>query len=155
MDFKAPAPPDVDRYTREPLRAQTAATDSAQGAAQHFDSKRDIPGDWWKVFHSRGINALIEESLTANPNLQAALASLRATKESVYAQQGRFFPTVQASSLRNRSRRSWLQGTIPSISTPRRCWSPTRSTSGAAIAAWSSSSRRSPTSSASRSRPPT
>ena len=95
-DFKAPAPPDVDRYTREPLRAQTAATDTAQGAAQHFDAKRDIPGDWWTVFHSRGINALIEESLAANPNLQAALASLRAAKESVYAQQGKFFPTVQA-----------------------------------------------------------
>jgi NodT family efflux transporter outer membrane factor (OMF) lipoprotein len=95
-DFKAPAPPEVDRYTREPLRAQTAATDSAQGAAQHFESKRDIPGDWWTVFHSRGINALIEESLRANPNLQSTLASLRAAKESVYAQQGKFFPTVQA-----------------------------------------------------------
>jgi len=95
-DFKAPAPPEVDRYTREPLRAQTAATDSGQGAAQHFESKRDIPGDWWTVFHSRGLNALIEESLRANPSLQATLASLRAAKESVYAQQGKFFPTVQA-----------------------------------------------------------
>jgi NodT family efflux transporter outer membrane factor (OMF) lipoprotein len=95
-DFKVPAAPDTDRYTREPLPATTAATDSGQGAAQHFDTKRDIPGDWWTVFHSRGINALIEESLTANPNLQSALASLRAARESVAAQQGKFFPTVQA-----------------------------------------------------------
>jgi NodT family efflux transporter outer membrane factor (OMF) lipoprotein len=95
-DFKAPAPPETDRYTREPLAAATAATASQQGAAQHFDARRDIPGDWWTVFHSRGLNALVEESLKANPNLQSALASLRAAKESVAAQQGKFFPTVQA-----------------------------------------------------------
>ncbi len=95
-DFKAPAPPETDRYTREPLRDVTASTDSQQGAAQHFDSARDIPGDWWTVFHSRGLNALVEESLKANPSLQSALASLRAARESVAAQQGKFFPTVQA-----------------------------------------------------------
>jgi NodT family efflux transporter outer membrane factor (OMF) lipoprotein len=95
-DFQAPAPPDADRYTREPLPARTASTDEAFGAAQHFAPHRDIPGEWWTLFRSRGLNALIAESLTANPNLQAALASLRAANESVAAQQGKFFPTVQA-----------------------------------------------------------
>jgi NodT family efflux transporter outer membrane factor (OMF) lipoprotein len=95
-DFQPPLPPDSDRYTREPLPARTASTDAALGAAQHFDTRRDIPGDWWMLFRSRGLNALVEESLGANPNLQSALASLRAAKESVAAQQGKFFPTVQA-----------------------------------------------------------
>jgi NodT family efflux transporter outer membrane factor (OMF) lipoprotein len=112
-DFKAPAPPEADRYTREPLRAATASTDSQHGAAQHFDSKRDIPGDWWTVFHSRGLNALVEESLQANPNLQSALASLRASRESVAAQQGKFFPTVQANFSPSRQRTSGSIAPVP------------------------------------------
>ncbi len=94
-DFHTPAPPAVDRYTREPLPAHTAAPGDGVGASQHFALNRDIPGDWWTLFRSRGLNSLIAESLKANPNLQAALASLRAARESVAAQQGKFFPTVQ------------------------------------------------------------
>ncbi|HEY1544448.1 MAG TPA: efflux transporter outer membrane subunit [Xanthobacteraceae bacterium] len=112
-DFKAPAQPEADGYTREPLRTATASTDSQHGAAQHFDSKRDIPGDWWTVFHSRGLNALIEESLKANPNLQSALASLRASRESVAAQQGKFFPTVQANFSPSRQRTSASIAPVP------------------------------------------
>ena len=112
-DFKAPAPPQADGYTREPLHSTTAATDAQHGAAQHFDIKRDIPGDWWAVFHSRGLNALVEEALHANPNLQSALASLRAAKESVAAQQGKFFPTVQANFSPNRQRTSASLSPVP------------------------------------------
>ena len=39
---------------------------------------------------------MIEQSLQNNPNLQSALATLRSAKESVYAQEGKFFPLVQA-----------------------------------------------------------
>jgi NodT family efflux transporter outer membrane factor (OMF) lipoprotein len=94
-DFKTPAPPDVDRYTREPLAARTASADVAEGAAQHFVSTRDIPGDWWKLFRSRPLNTLVEKSLRANPNLQSALAALRVAQENKLAQVGKFFPTIQ------------------------------------------------------------
>jgi len=114
-DFKAPAPPETDRYTRERLPTATASTDSQQGAAQHFDSKRDIPGDWWTVFHSRGLNALVEESLKSNPNLQAALASLRAARVSVAAQQGKFFPSVQTNF--SPSRQLTSQSLSPALAT--------------------------------------
>ena len=95
-DFTTPAPPDVDRYSREPIPAQTAAAADAFGAPQHFDSNRDIAGDWWTLYHSRRLSTLVQDSLKANPNLQAALAALRAAKENVSAQQGKFFPTIQA-----------------------------------------------------------
>jgi NodT family efflux transporter outer membrane factor (OMF) lipoprotein len=95
-DFQTPAPPDVDRYTREPLSPRTDSTRDALGAAQHFVPGRDIPGDWWTLYRSRGLNALVEQSLSANPNLQSTLAALRAANEATRAQQGKFFPTVQA-----------------------------------------------------------
>jgi NodT family efflux transporter outer membrane factor (OMF) lipoprotein len=95
-DFVVPGAPDVSRYTREPLVSRTSSTDIKFGQSQHFVNGRDIPADWWRVFHSHALNSLVEKSLAANPNLQSAIAALRAAKESVYAQQGKYFPLVQA-----------------------------------------------------------
>jgi NodT family efflux transporter outer membrane factor (OMF) lipoprotein len=94
-DFLHPAAPEITRYTREPLAA-TTATDIASGQTQHFVAGRDIPQEWWKLFRSPGLNALIERSLQNNPNLQSALATLRAAREAVAAQQGKYFPLVEA-----------------------------------------------------------
>jgi outer membrane protein TolC len=44
-----------------------------------------FPADWWRVFHSRSLNTLVDKSLVANPTLQSAIAALRAGKENVYA----------------------------------------------------------------------
>ena len=95
-DFRAPEPPQITRYTREPLAAHTVSTGSAGGSAQRFVSGRDIPLQWWTVFKSPALNALVERSLQNNPTVQSALASLRAAKQAVYAQEGKFFPLVQA-----------------------------------------------------------
>jgi NodT family efflux transporter outer membrane factor (OMF) lipoprotein len=95
-DFLHPAAPEITRYTREPLAPQTSSTDVATGQTQHFVVGRDIPQEWWALFKSPALNALIERSLKNNPNLQSAIATLRSTKEAVYAQEGKFFPLVQA-----------------------------------------------------------
>jgi NodT family efflux transporter outer membrane factor (OMF) lipoprotein len=94
-DFSVPAPPNDDRYSREPLPARTASADTAFGAAQHFVADSGVAGRWWTMFGSRALDTLVDEALKANPNLQSTLASLRAAKEMVNAQQGKFFPTVQ------------------------------------------------------------
>src|SRR6202048_1719497 len=96
-DFTRPAAPDVDRYTAEPLAQQTSSADVAGGAAQRFVQGLDIPGQWWTLFHSSALNALIEEALKNNPTLPAAEAALRQAWENVYAAQGAFFPTAVVS----------------------------------------------------------
>ena len=68
-DFAPPAPPDVGRYTKEPLAARTASTDAAFGKAQHFVQGREISAEWWRLFHSPGLNVLIQKSLDRNPTL--------------------------------------------------------------------------------------
>ena len=95
-DFLAPAAPNTDRYTKEPLAPYTASTDVRGGHTQHFVPGRDIPQQWWKLFRSHPLNSLIARAIKANPNVQATLASLRAAKEGVFAQQGKYFPLVQA-----------------------------------------------------------
>jgi NodT family efflux transporter outer membrane factor (OMF) lipoprotein len=57
----------------------------------------DIPGQWWTLFHSPPLNSLVEQSLKANPSLEAAQAALRQAQENVYAQEGFFYPNIQAS----------------------------------------------------------
>ncbi len=95
-DFKVPSAPEVDRYTKEPLPPRTSSTEAATGLSQHFAPGRDIPQEWWTLFKSPALNALIKQALDRNPTLQSALSTLRASKEAVYAQQGKFFPFVQA-----------------------------------------------------------
>ena len=95
-DFRAPAAPEISRYTREPLALRTSSAAVSGGQAQHFDLGRDVPLQWWKAFKSPALDALIARALQANPTVQAALASLRAAKQAVYAQEGKYFPLVQA-----------------------------------------------------------
>jgi outer membrane protein TolC len=95
-DFKVPAAPDTTGYTKGALPARTASTDTALGEAQRFEKQKDISATWWQLFHSRALNSLIEKSLEANPSLQSAIAALRVAKFGVYAQEGHYFPTVQA-----------------------------------------------------------
>jgi NodT family efflux transporter outer membrane factor (OMF) lipoprotein len=121
-DFLHPAAPETERYTREPLRPTTSATDVPKGRAQRFVQGRDIPQEWWRLFKSRPLNRLIERALEANPNLQAALSSLRTSREFVAAQQGRFFPLVQGNFNPTRQRQS--QVIAPLLNCPPLCDNP-------------------------------
>ena len=92
-NFENPVPPDVDRYTSETLVSRTATAD---GKSQHFDQNGDVSGQWWRLFKSPALDALVDESLRANPSLNAAKDALRAAQEVTYAQYGTFFPLIQA-----------------------------------------------------------
>jgi NodT family efflux transporter outer membrane factor (OMF) lipoprotein len=95
-DFAPPPAPPTSGYTPE---SHLAATDSAPvqgGAGQTFVPGHDIPADWWRMFHSKEINALVAEALRANPSLHAAQAALWQAKENLYAQAGTMLPSAAA-----------------------------------------------------------
>ncbi len=98
-DFHRPAAPTVNGYTREPLLPQTQTTSAEVpgGAAQRFLQDQDMAGQWWGLFQSPELNAVIERALKANPTIVSAQAALRQAHELVSAQQGFFYPTVQGS----------------------------------------------------------
>lgn len=95
-DFKRPDAPEVIGYTRLPLATKTAGTNGPGGAEQSFIQNLDIPYQWWTLFQSPQLNTLIEKAFQANPTIVAAREAIRQANEFVYAQQGFFFPTVQA-----------------------------------------------------------
>ena len=63
---------------------------------QYFRDGADIAGDWWSLYHSAELNALIEAALAHNPTLQASQQTLIEAEETVRAQQGGLFPSVSA-----------------------------------------------------------
>jgi len=96
-DFKQPDAPQVQGYTKEPLQQNTSSAATLGGDAQQFVEGMDIPAQWWTLFNSPSLNAVIEEALKASPDLQSAQAALRAAQEQLSAQQGAFLPSVSAS----------------------------------------------------------
>jgi outer membrane protein TolC len=93
-NFKKPATPNVTGYTPAPISTISSTANVTGGEAQHLVDGRDIPGEWWTLFHSQPLNDLIERSLQANPNLKAAQAALMVARENVLAQRGAYYPSV-------------------------------------------------------------
>jgi NodT family efflux transporter outer membrane factor (OMF) lipoprotein len=101
-NFKRPTPPDATGYGSA-SQAQTAAAEGADGETQRFIAGMDIPNQWWTVFRSPSLNRLVDQALTANPNVGAAQAGLRQAHELYLAQRTSFFPSVQGSFSGDRS----------------------------------------------------
>ncbi len=115
-DFKKPAAPDISGYGPGGAQADTATTDVAGGEAQRFLEDKDIPGQWWALFHSEPLNELIAEALKTNPTLDAAQASLRQAQENAAAQTGVFFPSVTGNFSSTREKISGAQQGNPRFS---------------------------------------
>jgi NodT family efflux transporter outer membrane factor (OMF) lipoprotein len=96
-DYRRPAAPVAERYTRAPLPDQTASANIPGGEAQRFLPEQDVPHDWWTLFKSPALNALVEQALRASPTLIGAQEAVAQANALVAAQRGFFVPTVQAS----------------------------------------------------------
>jgi len=112
-NFKRPAAPNVNSYTAQPLVASVGTTNVAAGQAQRFVEGMDIPGEWWKLFHSQPLNDLIERSLTNNPNIKSAQAALLVAHENTLAQRGAFWPSASGSFSASRQKTSDELAPIP------------------------------------------
>jgi NodT family efflux transporter outer membrane factor (OMF) lipoprotein len=113
-DFKRPDAPEVSRYTAKPVTEPVASPDIAGGEAQRFASGAEIPGDWWTLFQSQPLNALIEQALANNHDLKAAQAALAAARENVLAQRGSYYPSVSADFSATRQKQSGTIAPTPS-----------------------------------------
>lgn len=105
-DFVRPSLPAASAYQAEPVKEKTASSNDAGGEAQQLSAGRDIPAEWWTLFHSKPLDALVVDALKANPDLQSARAALRVGLENVDAQVGAYFPTVGANFTASRNANS-------------------------------------------------
>jgi NodT family efflux transporter outer membrane factor (OMF) lipoprotein len=94
-NYHRPAAPQAADYGTAPAHGSTVASEASGGQAQAFTIGRDIPAEWWTLFQSEKLNALIQRSLEGNPNLEAAQAALRQAQDLYKAQRASLLPTVQ------------------------------------------------------------
>ena len=96
--------PTIDLQTVRPVDLSAQASGPA-GGAQTLTPGADISADWWSLYQSPALNALIEKALKHNSDLAAAKAALKGAKETYLAQLAVFLPTVDvgASTSRNKS----------------------------------------------------
>jgi NodT family efflux transporter outer membrane factor (OMF) lipoprotein len=93
-DFVPPDPPKAESFLPDTAN-EFVATNIPGGEAQRLVQGLDIPGQWWGVFQSAPLNALIEQALKANPDIRAAAAGLRMARENARAQRATLFPQLQ------------------------------------------------------------
>lgn len=96
-DFQRPSAPTLLSYARPSLADKTASSGVPGGEEQRFAPDWQVSHQWWTLFGSARLNALIEKALDGSPTLVAAQAALRQARELVSAQRGAFYPTVEAS----------------------------------------------------------
>ena len=92
--YHHPEAPANAGYASTPLPESTAASPVHGGEAQRLVSERDIPFEWWQLFQSPALNAIVVQAFKANPTIPAAQAALAQAQELVRAQRGFFYPTV-------------------------------------------------------------
>jgi NodT family efflux transporter outer membrane factor (OMF) lipoprotein len=94
--FHRPEAPANAGYAPTPLPQTSASAPIHGGEVQRLVSGRDIPFEWWELFKSPSLNALVTQAFKTNPTIASAQAALVQAQELVYAQQGYFFPTIAA-----------------------------------------------------------
>jgi NodT family efflux transporter outer membrane factor (OMF) lipoprotein len=113
-DFKRPVAPVGGNYVEASPPTTVATGNVTGGEAQRFTRGGDIAQDWWTLFHSAPLNALIEQSLAANHDLKAAQAALSVARENTLSQRGAYWPSVTAGFGATRTRTSGALAPTPS-----------------------------------------
>lgn len=113
-DFVRPDPPRDKTYLSGPSPDTTAAIpDVLGGDAQRFVTDLDIPAQWWQVYQSRPLNDLIQQALVANPDIHAAMQSLKLAQENAKAQRAALFPLVTATGSGTHNQQSTVLSPTP------------------------------------------
>lgn len=101
-DYRSPDPPVVPRYTSTPAEPRVALPGATGPVLAHG---RDIAPDWWTLFGSPALDALVARALADSPTLAQAGARLAQAEEERTARSGATdYPGVNATAGVNRQR---------------------------------------------------
>jgi NodT family efflux transporter outer membrane factor (OMF) lipoprotein len=103
-NFKVPAPPSVDRYTNQPAADSMQNTNAEGFTPQTLDFGAALPAQWWTLYESPAIDALVKEGLRNSPTLAAARATLRSAGQSLAAERGALLPSIDGNVNANRQK---------------------------------------------------
>ena len=112
-NFHRPPAPSTQAYTARPLPRQTSFAPVPGGAVQRIVVGGAIPGEWWRLFHSQSLDAVIRQALKASPDLHAARAALRQASERTAAARSALFPAAATDFSAGPNRTAQSLGAVP------------------------------------------
>src|SRR5579863_9585958 len=86
--YKAPAPPSISSYTSESQPVSTTSSNGAAGSAQTFRPASPVAPNWWTLFGSPQLDAMVQRALANSPTLTEAAARLKQAQEELNARTG-------------------------------------------------------------------
>lgn len=92
-DYHRPTLPQPAAFTRAPLPSTIGS--AAHHDAQQFAADMAITANWWQLFGSPALDALVQRALARNPGIDGAQAALRQAQENVAAQRSTYLPSAQ------------------------------------------------------------
>ncbi|HEX4180772.1 MAG TPA: efflux transporter outer membrane subunit [Caulobacteraceae bacterium] len=93
-NFKSPAAPAISRYTA-PEEGGLPGADAGPAAPSQTVALGDkVAVDWWTLFRSQDLDALVKEAIAGSPTLESAKARLAASRAEVAATSGALYPQV-------------------------------------------------------------
>jgi NodT family efflux transporter outer membrane factor (OMF) lipoprotein len=101
-DFQKPELPADAGYAPLPEKTTEAATENGQ--AQTYVEAKDIPDQWWALFQSPSLDAMVRQAVAGNPDIEAARAAVKVAHENATAQLGAYYPTLGAGASATRAR---------------------------------------------------
>jgi NodT family efflux transporter outer membrane factor (OMF) lipoprotein len=107
-------PPVMPSPAHYGAQAQPSKTVVADGVAQQFDIGSTAVPQWWRLYRSDALDALVEEGLRNSPTLAATQRTLSAAQEQLRAQVGSStLPSVDAAAQVERARSPVVPGIGP------------------------------------------
>jgi NodT family efflux transporter outer membrane factor (OMF) lipoprotein len=112
-NFHTPAAPAQHGYTTEPVSPAVAPEGTVAGGTQNFVPGAAVERQWWHLFGSPQLDALIDRALKANSDLAAAQAALKVARETWLAQRGILVPQIEAGASSSRNKSSEYLAPVP------------------------------------------
>ncbi len=92
-NFHRPDAPHVTQYSHG---TESTETVSVEGSVQRFELGKAVTAEWWHLFQSSKLDAIITEAIANNPGLDAVQATLKASQDNLRSGYGIFDPAVDA-----------------------------------------------------------
>jgi NodT family efflux transporter outer membrane factor (OMF) lipoprotein len=99
-DFEAPKAPAVSRY--DAVDAPVPTPDMPPGTAQQRFVSGEVPAQWWGLFRSPMLDALLRQAVSANNTLAAAKLTLASAQEAVAIARAAYLPRLDLSAAAQR-----------------------------------------------------
>ncbi len=103
--YTPPAAPTDTGYSKDGVPAVPPL--NGAGTAQHFVLGRDIPSEWWKLFHAASLDDILAQAVAGNRTLAAANASLAQAHEAVAVAASGYYPHLDFGASAERERNNF------------------------------------------------